>query len=353
MEGKIMDFEKPLMELKNKIKELQSFMDEKEIDLSNEIQRLQKRAKNLQQEIYNNLESWQILQLARHPERPLTDQYIDLITDDFIELHGDRRYGDDKALIGGIGFIGNHPVTILGHQKGKSTRENIKRNFGMAHPEGYRKAMRLMKQAEKFKRPVINLINTPGAYPGIGAEKRGQAEAIAYNIMQMSDLQIPIIVIITGEGGSGGALGIGVGDKIMMMEFSYYSVSSPEACAAILWKDAAKASEAANALHLTSGDLMELGIIDKIIKEPPGGAHKDIEKAASILKSEIIQAIDELSAFSGEELVEKRYRKFRDMGIYQIKEEEIPEEKTDSLSADKPDQEEFASGFNIEDAQSN
>ncbi|MFW5985292.1 MAG: acetyl-CoA carboxylase carboxyltransferase subunit alpha [Halanaerobiaceae bacterium] len=342
MTDKILDFEKPLLELHNKIDELQSFMQEKNIDLSSEINRLQKRAKNVREEIYSDLKPGQILKIARHPERPLTLEYIDYITDDFMELHGDRRFGDDQALIGGIGLIDGRPVTILGHQKGRNTKENIDRNFGMAHPEGYRKALRLMKQAEKFDRPVINLINTPGAYPGIGAEERGQAEAIATNLQEMSALQVPIIVIIIGEGGSGGALGIGLGDKVMMMEFSYYSVSSPEACAAILWKDSDKAEEAAEALKLTARDLKELEIIDEIIREPAGGAHKNPEKAAKILKYEIVTAINDLRSQAINELLEKRYQKFRNMGQHIEKKVEdsqrrVKDEKTD---------------INIEDVQS-
>ncbi|MFW5980511.1 MAG: acetyl-CoA carboxylase carboxyltransferase subunit alpha [Halanaerobiaceae bacterium] len=316
MSDKMLDFEKPLIELKQKINELQSFMKEKDIDLTDEIKTLKNRARNLRKEIYNNLEAWQILQIARHPERPLTYDYINFMCEDFIEFHGDRRYGDDKALIGGIGLIEEQPVTILGHQKGKSTKENLDKNFGMAHPEGYRKALRLMKQAEKFNRPVINLINTPGAYPGIGAEKRGQAEAIAYNLQEMSSLKVPMVVVIIGEGGSGGALGIGLGDEIMMLEYSYYSVSSPEACAAILWKDSDKASDAAESLNLTASDLLDLGVIDKIIKEPPGGAHKDPEEAGDILKKEILNVIDKLFNFSKQELINRRYEKFRKMGKF-------------------------------------
>ena len=314
-----LEFEKPLVELREKIEELKMFMDKKDIDLSEEIDRLKKRAKNLRKEIYSNLESWQILQIARHPKRPLTSNYIDFMCEDFMELRGDRRFSNDKALIGGVGIIEGSPVTILGHQKGKSTKENLNRNFGMAHPEGYRKALRLMKQAEKFDRPIINLINTPGAYPGIGAEERGQAEAIATNLQEMSELSVPIVVVIIGEGGSGGALGIGLGDEIMMLEYGYYSVSSPEACAAILWKDSEKASEAANALNLTAPDLLELDIIDKIIKEPPGGAHKDPARAAQILKKEIMNSIETLSEYNQEELLEKRYQKFRNMGKFNNK----------------------------------
>ncbi len=318
-DNNILDFEKPIIELKEKIQELEKFMDEKDVDLSEEIETFKKRAKNLRKEIYNNLEPWQILQIARHPDRPLTYDFIENIIDDFMEFRGDRRFGDDRALIGGIGLLDDIPVTILGHQKGKSTKENLNRNFGMAHPEGYRKALRLMKQAEKFNRPVINLINTPGAYPGIGAEERGQAEAIARNLYEMSDLTVPIIVVVTGEGGSGGALGIGIGDKIMMLEYSYYSVSSPEACAAILWKDSDRASDAAEALNLTAQDLLELEIIDKIVPEPAGGAHKDPEEAACILKKELIDSINELSGYSEEKLLKKRYEKFRNMGMYNDK----------------------------------
>ncbi|MFW5996177.1 MAG: acetyl-CoA carboxylase carboxyltransferase subunit alpha [Halanaerobiaceae bacterium] len=312
----ILDFERPILELKEKIKELQSFMQEKDMDLSDEVERLKKRARNLKKEIYDNLEPAQILKIARHPERPTTSDYIDYLVDDYVQLAGDRRYGEDSALIGGIGFIDKIPVTIFGHQKGKDTRENLDRNFGMAHPEGYRKALRLMKQAEKFDRPVVSLINTPGAYPGIGSEERGMAEAIAYNLQEMSNLSVPIIAIVTGEGGSGGAVGIGLGDKVMMFEYSYYSVSSPEACASILWKDSEKADEAAKALKLTASHLLNLGVIDKIIEEPAGGSHKAPERAARILKQEIIFAIRELSALPQDELLEKRYRKFRDMGKY-------------------------------------
>lgn len=316
MGNNILEFEKQLIELADKIKELQSFMDEKGLDLSEEITRLKKRAVNLQQEIYAGLNTKQILQIARHQDRPTARDYIDFIFDEFVELHGDRRYSDDKALIGGIGLIDDIPFTFVGHQKGKSTKENLERNFGMAHPEGYRKALRLMEQAEKFDRPVLCFINTSGAYPGIGAEERGQAEAIAYNLMEMSDLKVPIIVIVTGEGGSGGALGIGLGDDIMMLEYSYYSVASPEACASILWSDAEKSAEAAEALKVTSSDLLNLGLIDKIIKEPAGGAHKAPEKTAGIIKKEILNSYKKLNAYSTEKLLNTRYHKFRQMGEY-------------------------------------
>lgn len=319
MANNILEFEKPLIELEKEIKELQAFMDKKGIDLTEEINGMKNKAKNLQKEIYANLKPEQILQIARHQDRPTTMDYVEIVFDEFIELHGDRRFSDDKSLVGGIGFIDKQAFTLIGHQKGKSTKENLSRNFGMAHPEGYRKALRLMKQAEKFKRPIISLINTPGAFPGIGAEERGQAEAIAFNLLEMSDLKVPILVIIIGEGGSGGALGIGLGDRIMMLEYSYYSVSSPEACAAILWKDSAKAGEAAQALNLTSSDLKQLGIVDRIIKEPAGGAHKDPEKQAKIIKKVVFEELNQLNKLSREALIEQRYHKYRKLGEFASK----------------------------------
>ncbi|MEJ6949696.1 acetyl-CoA carboxylase carboxyltransferase subunit alpha [Natronospora cellulosivora (SeqCode)] len=316
MANNILDFEKPLIELSNKIEELKSFMDDKGLDLSNELARLEKRAEKLEKEIYEELSTSEILQIARHANRPTARDYIDYIFDEFIELHGDRRYGDDNAMLGGIGTINNIPFTFLGHQKGKTTKENLERNFGMAHPEGYRKALRLMKQAEKFNRPILSLINTPGAYPGIGAEERGQAEAIARNLMEMSTLTVPIIVVVVGEGGSGGALGIGLGDRILMMEYSYYSVCTPEACASILWKDSEKSKEAAKALNITAKDLKELALIDKIIKEPIGGAHKDPEKASLILRNAVLENLKELNKMNKSELIEKRYNKYRRIGEF-------------------------------------
>ncbi|MCG8514811.1 MAG: acetyl-CoA carboxylase carboxyltransferase subunit alpha [Halanaerobiales bacterium] len=334
MLNNILDFERPLLELAGKIKELQSFMDEKGIDLSEEINRLKERTENLQKEIYAGLNTKQVMQIARHQNRPTAEDYVQHIFDDFIELHGDRRFGDDPAILGGIGLIDHTAVTFLGHNKGKSTKENLKRNFGMAHPEGYRKALRLMKQAEKFNRPVVSFVNTPGAYPGIGAEERGQAEAIALNLMEMSDLRVPIIVIVTGEGGSGGALGIGLGDKIMMLEYCYYSVSSPEACAAILWKNSEKSSEAAEALKITAAPLQELGLIDQIIKEPAGGAHKDPAEMARTIKAVILSSIKDLSQCSTAELLERRYQKYRNIGRFSyddqlIKPQDILKEEVD------------------------
>ncbi|SJZ97525.1 acetyl-CoA carboxylase carboxyl transferase subunit alpha [Selenihalanaerobacter shriftii] len=311
-----LDFEKPLLELEEKINELKQFMQEKDIDLTEEIETLRNKSNRLKKQIFSELEPWQILKLARHAERPTTLDYIELICDDFIEFHGDRNYGDDQALIGGIAKIDSLPLTIIGHQKGKSTKDNINRNFGMAHPEGYRKALRLMKQAEKFNRPILALVNTPGAYPGIEAEERGQAEAIARNMMEMARLEVPIIVVITGEGGSGGALGIGVGDKIMMLEHTYYSVCSPEACAAILWKDSAEAKTAAEALKLTAEDLLDLGVIDEIVSEPLGGAHRDFEESANLLKEAILTNLQEIQNLSIPEMLEKRYDKFRRIGEY-------------------------------------
>ncbi len=306
-----LDFEQPLIQLEEKINELKEFMSEKDIDLTGEINRLKRRADRLRKEIYDNLEPWEILKIARHPNRPTTMDYIDLICDKFIELHGDRNFADDKALIGGIAKLSGMPVTIIGHQKGKDTKDNIERNFGMAHPEGYRKALRLMKQAEKFNRPIINFINTPGAYPGVGAEERGQAEAIAKNMMEMTGLEVPIIVVIIGEGGSGGALGIGVGDKVFMLEYTYYSVCSPEACASILWKDSNQAKKASKALKITPDDLKEIGIIDDIIAEPARGAHTDHQKSAELLKDKLVSELKELNQIETNQLLEDRYNKFR------------------------------------------
>lgn len=310
----ILDFERPIHELETKIEELKRFMSESEIDLGEEIKRLEEKVERVRGEVYANLHPWEILQIARHPERPLTSDYIHLMCDDFIELHGDRRFGDDGAILGGIGLIEGNPVTIIGHQKGATTRENLQRNFGMAHPEGYRKALRLMKQAEKFNRPVITLVNTPGAYPGVGAEERGQAEAVALNMLEMSRLTVPIIVYIIGEGGSGGALGIGVGDRIYMFQYSYYSVCSPEACSTILWRDASQARAASEALKMTAEDLRKMGIIDAIIPEPSGGAHKDPALMAATLKRSILDNLRLLKAISRDTLLTQRYDKFRKMG---------------------------------------
>lgn len=312
----MLEFERPIQELENKIAELKRFMAEQNIDLSAEIQTLEEKARKVEQEIFQTLHPWEILQIARHPERPLTSDYIQMICDDFLEMHGDRRFGDDAAILGGIGLIEGNPVTIIGHQKGKSTKENLKRNFGMAHPEGYRKALRLMKQAEKFDRPIVTFINTPGAYPGIGAEERGQAEAIAKNMLEMSRLTVPILVYVIGEGGSGGALGIGVGDRIFMFQFSYYSVCSPEACATILWRDAAEAKVASEALKMTAPDLLDLGLVDDVLAEPRGGAHRNPQEMAKTMKQSILENLAVLKKIPKNDLINQRYNKFRKMGQF-------------------------------------
>ncbi|MFH1782513.1 MAG: acetyl-CoA carboxylase carboxyltransferase subunit alpha [Candidatus Omnitrophota bacterium] len=309
-----LDFEKPILELELKIAELKSLAADGSIDLSEEIKKLEARLEKVRKEVFESLTPWQKIQIARHPKRPYALDYINMITVDFVELHGDRMFQDDKSMIGGFAKIDGEKMLILGHQKGRDTKENLMRNFGSSHPEGYRKAMRLMKLAEKFNTPIITLIDTPGAYPGIGAEERGQASAIAYNLRDMMELKVPIIVIVIGEGGSGGALGIGIGDRVFVMENSYYSVISPEGCAAILWKDRLKAPNAAEVLRLTSKDLLEFGIIDGEIKEPLGGAHRDPGKTADALKRCIKKSLKELKSFTVQELLDNRYNKFRKIG---------------------------------------
>jgi len=311
-----LEFERPIIELERKIEELKGFTAHKDIDISGEISRLDEKLKGIKKDIYDNLTPWQRVQIARHPRRPYTLDYIDMIMTDFIEIHGDRHFADDKALICGFAKIDGQSVVVLGHQKGRDTKENLERNFGSAHPEGYRKAMRVMKLAEKFSMPVVAFIDTPGAYPGIGAEERGQAEAIAYNLREMSDLATPIIVFIIGEGGSGGALGIGIGDKVYVLENSYYSVISPEGCAAILWKERTRARDAAAALKLTAKDLFEMKIIDGIIKEPLGGAHRKPQEAAENIKKTIKKDITALKELSKEKLVSMRYDKIRSVGVF-------------------------------------
>ena len=309
-----LEFEKPIFELERKIEELKKFTSSENIDLRSEITRLGQKLDALKHEIYENLTPWQRVQIARHPQRPYTLDYIDMLMKDFTQLHGDRRFSDDKAMVCGFAKLDERKILIIGHQKGRDTNENLMRNFGSANPEGYRKAMRLMRLAEKFQTPIVTFIDTPGAYPGIGAEERGQAEAIAYNLREMTSVRVPIIVIVIGEGGSGGALGIGVGDKICVMKNAYYSVISPEGCAAILWKDRAKSDEAARALKLTAADLLELKIIDKIIPEPLGGAHRDPEKAAKSIKVTILESLNELSNMDTNQMIQARYDKFRNMG---------------------------------------
>lgn len=311
-----LDFEKPILELEQKIEELKKFSSSEKIDLSKEIKNLETKLEETKKEIFSKLTPWQRVQLARHPRRPYTLDYITMIFSDFFEIHGDRLFGDDRALIGGFAKLDNEKVLIIGQQKGRDTKEKMERNFGMPHPEGYRKAIRLMKLAEKFEIPIICLIDTPGAYPGIDAEERGQAEAIAYNLMEMAELKVPIVVVVIGEGGSGGALGIGVGDRICVLENAYYSVISPEGCAAILWKANSKAPEAAEVLKLTGEELLELGLIDEVIKEPLGGAHSDPEKIAESIKKTLKKYLAELKPLSKEKLVSERYKKYRAMGVY-------------------------------------
>lgn len=317
-----LEFEKPTEELEMKIEELKRISDGKDIDISSEIKKLEKKVRELRSEIFSTLTPWQKTLIARHPDRPYTLDYINLITSDFIELHGDRRFSDDPAIVGGVAKINDIPVIIAGHQKGRGTKERIYRNFGQSHPEGYRKALRLMKLAEKFKRPVITFIDTPGAYPGIGAEERGQAEAIAVNLMEMSKLRTPIISIVIGEGGSGGALALGVADRLFMLEHSIYSVISPEGCAAILWKKNGELStedfsRAADALKLTAQDLLSFKIIDGIIPEPLGGAHRDPEGIARKISEYILTAIEELKTKTPGKLIEERYRRFRKIGSFE------------------------------------
>jgi acetyl-CoA carboxylase carboxyl transferase subunit alpha len=310
-----LEFERPIIELENKIHELESFIRENEVDLSHEIDILKNKLDNIKKNIYNNLTPWQKVKIARLLDRPTTLEYIERIFTDFIELHGDRLYRDDDAIIGGIGLLDGIPVTVIGHQKGRDTKENIKRNFGMAHPEGYRKALRLMEQAEKFERPVIMFIDTPGAYCGIGAEERGQGEAIATNLLQMSKLKIPIIVVVIGEGGSGGALALGIGDRVCMLEHSVYSVISPEGLSSILWKDASLAEKAAEIMKLTAQDLLELNIIDKVIEEPLGGAHKDVDLVSSNIKNYIVKELTELLKLDSNTLLDMRYQRIRKIGV--------------------------------------
>lgn len=311
-----LDFEKPIIELERKIEELKGFTAREDLNMSGELKKLESKLAQIKKEIYENLTPWQRVQLARHPKRPYTLDYIDMMMTDFIEIHGDRHFADDKALIGGLGTLNGERVMVLGHQKGRDTKENLVRNFGSAHPEGYRKAMRLMNMAEKFSLPVVAFIDTPGAYPGIGAEERGQAEAIAYNLREMATLQTPILVFVIGEGGSGGALGIGIGDKVYVLENAYYSVISPEGCAAILWKERGRSPDAAKSLKLTAKDLLEMGIIDGIIKEPLGGAHRNPQEVASNIKSIIKKDLDILKKLPKTKLVEMRYDKFRSIGIF-------------------------------------
>jgi len=314
MNSNTLDFEKPIAELEKKIEEMKDYDDN--LDLKEEIDKLEAKVITLKKNVFKNLTRWQRVQLARHPERPYTLDYIYLMTEDFIELHGDREYRDDKAIVGGFAKIDDYKVMIIGQQKGRDTKSNVLRNFGMANPEGYRKALRLMKLAEKFDKPVITLIDTPGAYPGLEAEQNGQAEAIARNLLEMSRLKVPIIVVIIGEGASGGALGIGVGDRILMLENTWYSVISPESCSSILWRSWDYKEQAAEALKLTAEDLLELKIIDRIVPEPLGGAHKDHKLMSVTLKEVLKEELENLVKVKPEKMLQNRIDKFGQMGAY-------------------------------------
>lgn len=312
----LLDFEKPLADLETRIDQIRELAEENNVDVSEQIRQLEARAVQLRSEIFSSLSPSQRLQVARHPRRPSTLDYIQAITDEWMELHGDRGGADDPALVGGVARLAGRPVVMLGHQKGRDTKDNVARNFGMASPGGYRKAMRLMEHANRFGMPVLTFIDTPGAWAGIEAEELGQGEAIAFNLREMFRLDVPIICTVIGEGGSGGALGIGVGDRLLMFEHSVYTVASPEACASILWKDAAKAPQAAEALKITAWDLKNLGILDQILTEPLGGAHADPVKAASILKNTLLDNLEELSRLTPQQRRELRYQKFRNMGVF-------------------------------------
>jgi acetyl-CoA carboxylase carboxyl transferase subunit alpha len=312
----LLDFEKPLHELEARIEQIRKLAEENDVDVSEQVFQLETRANQLRREIFSALTPSQKLQLARHPRRPSTLDYIQTITDEWFEIHGDRRGYDDPALVGGLGRLDGQPVVLLGHQKGRDTKDNVARNFGMAAPGGYRKALRLMEHANQFGMPILTFIDTPGAWAGIEAEKLGQGEAIAYNLQQMFRLDVPVICTIIGEGGSGGALGIGVGDRILMFEHAVYTVATPEACAAILWKDAGKSDQAAVALKITAKDLKELGLIDDILSEPNCSAHKDPLGAANILKQSLIENLKELQQLTPPQRKELRYQKFRQMGVF-------------------------------------
>ena len=311
-----LDFEQPIAELEAKIEELRHVGSDSDINIGEEIERLQAKSRELTKNIFSKLSAWQVAQLARHPQRPYTLDYVQRIFTDFDELHGDRVYGDDPAVVGGIARLDGHSVMVIGHQKGRSTREKLDRRFGMPGPEGYRKALRLMNLAERFSLPIVTFIDTPGAYPGVGAEERGQSEAIAHNLFEMAKMRTPIVCTVIGEGGSGGALAIGVGDRVMMLEYSTYSVISPEGCASILWKSAEKASEAAEAMGITSRRLAELELVDRVIAEPLGGAHRDVDTTATSIAEALTEELGALREMSFDELVEARYRKLLAYGEF-------------------------------------
>lgn len=311
-----LDFEKPIAELEAMLQELRDLSAQQDLNIGDEIARLEAKSKALTESIFASLTPWQIAQIARHPLRPYTLDYIERLLTDFQELHGDRTFADDHAIVGGLGRLAGRPVLVMGHQKGRDTKEKIYRNFGMPRPEGYRKALRLMKLAERFRLPLVLLIDTPGAYPGIGAEERGQSEAIARNLFEMSRLRVPVICVVIGEGGSGGALAIGVGDRVLMLQYSTYSVISPEGCAAILWKSAEKAPEAAEAMGLTADRLLKLKLIDGIISEPPGGAHRDPNRAAEDIRSVLQETLRYLDELGTDALLEQRYQRLMAYGVF-------------------------------------
>ncbi len=316
MNQNYLDFEKPIAELEAKIEELRKLCDDEDININDEMFRLEAKSKSLTESIFGNLTSWQIAQIARHPQRPYTLDYVARLFTDFEELHGDRAYANDWAIVGGPARLEGRPVMIIGHQKGRDTRDKLKRNFGMPRPEGYRKALRLMHMAERFSMPILTFIDTPGAYPGIGAEERGQSEAIARNLMEMSQLRVPIICTVIGEGGSGGALAIGVGDRLLMLQYGTYSVISPEGCASILWKSADKAPDAAEAMGITSERLRKLNLIDEIIPEPLGGAHRDLDQMAERLKTAMLAHLAELDGLGPEALMERRTQRLLGYGEF-------------------------------------
>jgi acetyl-CoA carboxylase carboxyl transferase subunit alpha len=316
MDLKFLDFEQPIAELEAKIEELRFVGDDSEININEEVTRLRAKSEALTKSIFSKLSAWQIAQVARHPMRPYTADYLEMIVPDFQELHGDRMYADDPAIIGGVGRIDGRAVMFIGHQKGRDTKERVRRNYGMPKPEGYRKAQRLMRLAEKFSLPVVTFIDTPGAYPGVGAEERGQSEAIAYSLYLMAGLRTPIISVVIGEGGSGGALAIGVADKLLMLQYGIYSVISPEGCASILWKSADKAQEAAEAMRITASSLNEFGLVDEVLREPLGGAHRDPQQAADVIRNALNKALDELESVAVDQLLENRQRRLAGFGAY-------------------------------------
>jgi acetyl-CoA carboxylase carboxyl transferase subunit alpha len=310
----VLEFERPIVDLEKKIDELRQ-ISRGTIDFVDEIKRLEKKARRLQEEIFADLSPWQKVQLSRHPGRPFTLDYVELLFDEFVELHGDRAFADDASVVGGMARFDGREVMVIGHQKGRNTKENLRRNFGMSRPEGYRKAARLMQLAARFRRPILTFIDTPGAFPGVGAEERGQAEAIAKNLEIMAGLAVPFVATVIGEGGSGGALAIGIGDRLVMLEYAIYSVISPEGCASILWKDQAKVADAAAELRLTAPDLERLGVCDEIVKEGAGGAHRDLKTTADNLRASLLRHLDELAGIAPDDLLARRYRKYRAIGV--------------------------------------